>query len=406
MDPINAVGLMHRCRNIVCEPQEGGKNVNISETNTKNEIMAEYTRLREQAEKRKLSLPYTLTALNKNNTKADFLTAAKGIDKMLNEQTNSESSEPDAISGRQMTIEEETMRISNNTLGQTVAGRRPSEPVNSVRHSREDYDLSVLAPGIIEKIHSMNAVQEERKQELEDLNRIEEVLDALAHATNEKREKYIAQIGRQEKELEKNATDNETSLEKIKAESAERIEEAKARLEDEKDKIAKDTEKRNADRAEENERYEYDLRIKSKMEDDRWEDEKKQREQKLSQLEEDVTLLQEELDTREKSVNDLQSALDKLPELLEKARQEGEKERERELSEEHAHQNALAERDAEAATDILTQKIKSLQEDYDALLAEKNGIQAKLDKAYDDSNKLYLQTVQSTGGIKILGNAE
>ena len=388
--------------------------MNISETNTKNEIMAEYTRLREQAEKRKLSLPYTLTALNKNNTKADFLTAAEGIDKMLNEQTDAKSSESDVISGRQMTIEEETMRTSNNTLGQkTVASSRPSEPMNSVRHSREDHgekgvkcDLSVLAPGIIEKIHSMNAVQEERKQELEDLNRIEEVLDALAHATNEKREKYIAQIGRQEKELEKNATDNETSLEKIKAESAERIEEAKARLEDEKDKIAKDTEKRNADRAEENERYEYDLRIKSKMEDDRWEDEKKQREQKLSQLEEDVTLLQEELDTREKSVNDLQSALDKLPELLEKARQEGEKERERELSEEHAHQNALAERDAEAATDILTQKIKSLQEDYDALLAEKNGIQAKLDKAYDDSNKLYLQTVQSTGGIKILGNAE
>ena len=47
-----------------------------------------------------------------------------------------------------------------------------------------------------------------------------------------------------------------------------------------------------------------------------------------------------------------------------------------------------------------------MKADYDAVLLEKNAIQEKLDKAYEESNKLYMQTVQSTGGVKILSNLD
>jgi outer membrane murein-binding lipoprotein Lpp len=66
----------------------------------------------------------------------------------------------------------------------------------------------------------------------------------------------------------------------------------------------------------------------------------------------------------------------------------------------------MSKKDAEASIQNLTSQIETLKEDYNAVLIEKQAIQEKLDKAYEDSNKLYMQTVQSTGGIKILNNSD
>ena len=62
--------------------------------------------------------------------------------------------------------------------------------------------------------------------------------------------------------------------------------------------------------------------------------------------------------------------------------------------------------DAEAEIKSYERKIEGLREDYDAMKADRAVIQEKLDKAYEESNKLYLQTIQSTGGVKILSNVE
>ena len=50
--------------------------------------------------------------------------------------------------------------------------------------------------------------------------------------------------------------------------------------------------------------------------------------------------------------------------------------------------------------------IDNLENDYEEKIKERDNLRVKLDKAYEESNKLYLQTVQSTGGIKILGGSE
>ena len=64
--------------------------MNVSEMNTKNEIMAEYTRLKEEAERKRIKLPEELAGLNKNYTKAEFLEAAEGIDRLLAGQAESD----------------------------------------------------------------------------------------------------------------------------------------------------------------------------------------------------------------------------------------------------------------------------------------------------------------------------
>ena len=111
-------------------------------------------------------------------------------------------------------------------------------------------------------------------------------------------------------------------------------------------------------------------------------------------------------ETEEKSVSELEEKLSRLPAMIESARTEGAAAREKELVEQYAHENALAKKDEEAAVSSLEGRIRSLSEDYEALLAEKIDLQQKLDKAYEDSNKLYIQTIQSTGGVKILGRPE
>ena len=137
----------------------------------------------------------------------------------------------------------------------------------------------------------------------------------------------------------------------------------------------------------------------------KWADEKSSREQELIKLEKETSVLQEQLEGLLKSVPDYEKKLDEMPILLDTAMHEGEKEREEEMKIEQEHQTIIFRKDADAAIKNLEQKIASLNDDYEALLAEKETVQAKLDKAYDDSNKLYLQTVQSTGGIKILGDS-
>ena len=111
-------------------------------------------------------------------------------------------------------------------------------------------------------------------------------------------------------------------------------------------------------------------------------------------------------ETEEKSVSELEEKLSRLPSMLESARAESAAAREKELVEQYAHENALAKKDEEAAVSSLEGRIRSLSGDYEALLVEKTDLQQKLDKAYEDSNKLYIQTIQSTGGVKILGRPE
>ena len=388
--------------------------MNVSEMNTKNEIMAEYARLKSTAERKRINLPEELAGLNKNYTKAEFLEAAEGIDRLLAGQAESDGEQMSlnvAHSAKRTmqkspehedSIAKEEQRIEAADWTEAKKTGRTAK----VRADASDIGLDMLAPEIIEKIRAMESIKEERMQELNSLIRLEDRLNELAIMTNNRRETYFSRIRKQQESLEKNASENAAALESIQESNKQKIEEMQTRLDNMKKDMEQALKERDNERANEKEKYEYELAIKQKLEDDLWEDECEAREKKLTELKLEIETLSGQQKEKEEIVDSLQASLDDLPAILEKVRQEAEKEREKELTRENERQTALAREDAKAACDSLEQKIKALQEDYDALLAEKEVIQAKLDKAYDDSNKLYLQTVQSTGGIKILGNGE
>lgn len=389
--------------------------MNVSEMNTKNEIMAEYTRLKEEAERKRIQLPEELAGLNKNYTKAEFLEAAEGIDRLLAGQAESDGEQMSFNVGHsakktmqksldhENPIAKEEQRIE---AAEEWTEAKKTGGTGRVKADASDIGLDMLAPEIIEKIRAMESIKEERMKELNRLIILEDKLNELAIMTNNRRECYFSQVRKQQESLEKNASDNAAALEAIQESNKQKIEEMQIRLDNMKKDMEQALKERDNERANEKEKYEYELAIKQKLEDDLWEDECEAREKKLTELKLEIETLSGQQKEKEEIVDSLQASLDELPAILEKVRQEAEKEREKELTRENERQTALAREDAKAACDSLEQKIKALQEDYDALLAEKEVIQAKLDKAYDDSNKLYLQTVQSTGGIKILGNGE
>jgi len=377
--------------------------------------MAEYTRLKEEAERKRINLPEELAGLNKNYTKAEFLEAAEGIDRLLAGQAESDGEQMSLNVGHSAkrtmqkspehedSIAKEEQRIE---AAEEWTEAKKTGGTGRVKADARDMGFDMLAPEIIEKIRAMESIKEERMQEFNSLIRLEDRLNELAIMTNNRRETYFSRIRKQQESLEKNASENAAALESIQESNKQKIEEMQTRLDNMKKDMEQALKERDNERANEKEKYEYELAIKQKLEDDLWEDECEAREKKLTELKLEIETLSGQQKEKEEIVDSLQASLDDLPVILEKVRQEAEKEREKELTRENERQTALAREDAKAACDILEQKIKALQEDYDALLAEKEVIQAKLDKAYDDSNKLYLQTVQSTGGIKILGNGE
>ena len=116
--------------------------------------------------------------------------------------------------------------------------------------------------------------------------------------------------------------------------------------------------------------------------------------------------MQADIDSKATLVAELNAKIDEIPSLIEKAKAEGAQAKEKELGREYGYKTNMAKKDADVKVQSLQKQIDRLKADYDVVLAEKNSIQEKLDKAREESNKLQLATVQSTGGVKILSNSD
>ena len=116
--------------------------------------------------------------------------------------------------------------------------------------------------------------------------------------------------------------------------------------------------------------------------------------------------MQADIDSKAELVAELTAKIDEIPTLIEKAKEEGATAKEKELGKEYGYETSKSKKQAEVDAQSLQKQIARLTADYEAVLAEKQAIQEKLDKAYEESNKLYMQTVQSTGGVKILNSSD
>ena len=378
-------------------------------SNSKTELLSEYKRLLDEAGNNEVVVPAKYTGFNGRNKKEDLIDAITSIEKLLKRKKSGEKKEvtgngqmsPESI--RESTPKEE---IKRDPLPEKSTGQKKNLKESSTGSVFEEGELKLLNQDIINKIEALEKARQLKKDRLEELKVLESELEKAVLLINSAREETASRKAQNERRLKETEETKEKEFLALQNALVRKTDEAREKLSALEAENKLKTEKRDEARRTENEQYAYEQTIRYKKEDDSWKDEGSGREVALKEKQKEFERLEAELEEMKKTVPGLEKKMEELPELIEKASAEGASLKEKELVEEYAHQTALAAKDADALSASLQSSIEALKEDYEALLKEKDIIQAKLDRAYDESNKLYMQTIQSTGGIKILGNME
>ena len=372
----------------------------VSEKNTKNEILEAYQSLSRKAEAQKLDVPQKAYGLNARSTKGELLEGALILDRLIEKAATTAAKQKEATSVM------ETKESNAAVRPKAEEVKHASDQQVKVSHDKEEDELKLLNKAIIDKVHSLREAEAAMEKESAGLDDLSGELQDFVIMVNEYRQRFLTERAAHETTLAgKEAEIREKDI-SLTEELQDRLLKAEEKLENVKAGIEEKKKSRDLARASETEQYNYDISVKQRREDDIWTDEAAKRELALKSLDAEIKALQEQLEAEEKLVPELEEKLSQLPAMVESARAEGAAAREKELLEQYAHENALAKKDEEAAVSSLEGRIRSLSEDYEALLTEKTALQQKLDKAYEESNKLYIQTIQSTGGVKILGRSE
>lgn len=361
----------------------------VSEKNTKQEILAEYKALLEDIKNKGLTVPPSAKGFNTKNNKSDIISA---ISKLL-----------DVLNNNSTPKNEDTSNTSNTDDDTST---KEIKTVKTSPNKKEDNDLSYLNQDIIDKIQALNDAKALKKAEYNNILDIERELTNFVTMINSYKNKGIIQA-----ENHKNAKlQQEESIaqliENSNANNQAKLDLANEKLAELEANILKDKETLIKQREKEEEEYTYKINKSQKECDDTWSDEVAKREETIANVEVEIATLQAEIDSKQSLVAELNAKIEEIPALLEQAKLEGASEKEKELGKDYGYKTTMAKKDADATIQSLQKQIENLKEDYNTILAEKQDIQEKLDKAYEDSNKLYMQTVQSTGGVKILNNSD
>ena len=364
----------------------------VNDNSTKPELLAEYQRLLAEAEARAVPVPKIAAGLNGRNKRDDLLAAVRALEKALA-----------APAGEKPAPKPEPKKEAPREAKKEPA---PAPGPRPAARPKEDDELKLLNQKILDRLQALDAAKALRREELVRLEETEKALQRFVEMVNLSRQAYADQAARHEAEWQQRQAEETARLADCEAELERRLAAAGEKLNQARAEIEASREKRDSARAAEQEQYEYELSVREKREDDAWQDDLHRREAELARLQREAADLSEALAAREAEAAEWSACLDALPARLDEARKEGAAAREKKLSAEHRYEALLEQKEADAEAASLEKQIEALREDYAAALAEKDAVQAKLDRAYDESNKLYMQTVQSTGGVKIISGAE
>lgn len=371
----------------------------ISEKNTKQELLEEYQKLIAQVKSKKKTIPADIRSVSSKNTKAVVWSAIQKLQEML------------AVAAPAIVTEQKQIQETPVSVIQPV--NEPVNPKNAepcfAKHDteiKEENDLNYLNQEIIEEINALNAAKAMKEKEYQNLCAVETELKKFAEMINDFKSRSAKQ---EENHAAEETAQNQTLdelMEKAEENNRQKIEDAETSLKEAEERIIADKKRIAEERAVEEEKYDYEKSRKYMEEDDKWSDESARREEEIQNVEKETAALQAEIDAKAQHVAELTAKIDEIPALLETAKKEASEAKEKELNKEHGYKKHMAQKDADASIQSLERQIAHVKADYETALAEKNAIQDKLDKAYEESNRLYMQTVQSTGGIKILSNSD
>lgn len=159
------------------------------------------------------------------------------------------------------------------------------------------------------------------------------------------------------------------------------------------------------EREREQEEYSYKTKREREISNNQWEDEKLKRERKLAEMENEAKALLDEIKEKDNYLKDLEAKVNSIPSLLEQEYTRGKDEVTKELAKENSYATELLKRDYKSTIDRQEDKIATLQLELESERLLAASLQEKLDKAYIELKELATKTVETSGGVKILGNS-
>lgn len=263
----------------------------------------------------------------------------------------------------------------------------------AIETTRESVEQKIFSEDLNNKFLSLETAIEAEEEKLKELYGIEKELNNLVVVVNAGKD-YMA-------ELENNKKIKTEELNNSIKELEEQYKIKKEELEKEYESRAKEL-KLQRDR--ETEEYNYKIKREREIANNKWEDEKLERENTLAKKEEEVTELLEDAESKAEHIKELEDKVNEIPTLLDKEYARGRKEAIAELEKDHKFETELLKKDFQNTIDRQNDKIESLKEEVQKSNEEKKSLQEKLDLSYNQIKEMATKTVEATGGVKILGN--
>ena len=263
----------------------------------------------------------------------------------------------------------------------------------AIETSKENVDKKIFSEELNNKFKDLELAIEAEEEKLKNLYGIEKELNNLVVVINAGKD-YMNDLEYSKKEKTEELNNNIKELEKV-------YQTKKDELNQEYEQYAK---KLKIERDRELEEYNYKTKREREISNNKWEDEKKEREINLAKKESELNKLLDEASENAEHLKELEDKVKDIPDLLEKEYNRGKKEITEELKKEHNYEIELLKKDFQNTIDRQNDKILALQEIVKRSDEEKNSLQNKLDQAYNQIKEMATKTVEATGGVKILGN--
>lgn len=315
----------------------------------------------------------------------------KGVKIMKNEEISLKNTKAEILDALNAALERE--KNMAKVKYEPEKEEKAKKVEKAIETSKENVDKKIFSEELNNKFKDLELAIEAEEEKLKNLYGIEKELNNLVVVINAGKD-YMNDLEYSKKEKTEELNNNIKELEKV-------YQTKKDELNQEYEQYAK---KLKIERDRELEEYNYKTKREREISNNKWEDEKKEREINLAKKESELNKLLDEASENAEHLKELEDKVKDIPDLLEKEYNRGKKEITEELKKEHNYEIELLKKDFQNTIDRQNDKILALQEIVKKSDEEKNSLQNKLDQAYNQIKEMATKTVEATGGVKILGN--
>lgn len=245
---------------------------------------------------------------------------------------------------------------------------------------------------------------ENKQKELQELYDIETEASSLAAIINAAKEKDYQLEEEFKAKREKLVDEHENLIEVYKAELDDIVAQKNSVREEVRAARAEEIAKVNQERQREEEEYNYNLKRQRKIENDKWEDEKAEREKVLKAKEEAADNMYAEAESKLDELEELREKVAEIPVLIANAEKEAKEAGQKEAAKEYGYKKTMYEKEKEYEIAKLEDQVSMLKEKLEQEESKTTTLQSKLDDAYTKMNTLASETVKANGAVRIVSS--